>query len=787
MTRYDLAGQEGASRTSEWEALDGASFERLAISPDGKLMLAVDDKGRVVLSTVGSQHELGRLALPGPASCAAFAPCGRVVAVAVGRLVQLWRIPAVERREWLAFRLERTMSGAGSSDVISSLAWSPSGRRIAVGSADMTVRVLCLDAKEALEATGHRHTIVGLHWTGEEALWSVSREGVAKAWSVSRDAIQLTESAHLSLTASQEDEEGQADKDVLKPYDTRPFISSVSFRQGLLLAGFINGAFGLFSLEASPAEDESAPRYPALTLLHALSLGNLLIDACAVSGSGEWLAFGSAALGQLLVWEWRSEAYVLKQQGHVAPLTAIAFSPDGQSMATGGQDGRIKVWSPASGCSTLTFTEHKGAAVTALAFVWKGRSTHSSSSVLLSAATDGTVRAYDLIRGRAFRVMASPRPVRFSCLAVDPSGDVIAAGTLDTNQLLLWSLRTGDLLETIEGHEGPISCLAFDPAGTRLFSGSWDRSVRIWNVFARDRQPEAPLTHQHDVLALALRPDGQQLAVGTLGGDIALWDPEMGQQTGVIETKRDTTEGRLDPAPISSLAYAPDGQTVWAAGAFPWLAIYSAPQRLLLRKLTLSRLHQSKDKQRITGAKRNSEEWKSSALALAATGAHVALLTEQGVQLWRQAEGLLFDPVDLDTDCTPEAALKASRKGDHLRALLMAFRLGIPSLTLDIWGAVPHSVIPALVPALPLHHLPAALSLIAGILSGPSAELELALRWLTALLQTHGRHIKAAAHGPAGSRMAPALRAIHKACHQTRADLGGLANQNLYMTRILLD
>lgn len=782
MTRYDLAGQDGASRTSEWEALDGASFERLAVSPDGKLMLVVDEKGRIVLSTVCSQHELGRLNLQGPVTCAAFSPCGRVVALAVNRLVQLWRIPEVDRREWLAFRLEKTMSGAGSSDVISSLAWSPSGRRIAVGSADMTVRVLNLDAKEALEATGHRHTIVGVHWTNEDTLWSVSREGVAKAWALTQDSIQLTESAHLSLTESQE----EGEKDVLKPFENRPFISSVAFRKGLLLAGFINGAFGLFSLEASISEDEGAPKYPSLNLLHALSLGNLLIDACAVSSSGEWLAFGSAALGQLLVWEWRSEAYVLKQQGHVAPLTAIAFSPDGQSMATGGQDGRIKVWSPASGCSTLTFTEHRGAAVTALAFVRKGRSAHAT--VLLSAATDGTVRAYDLIRGRAFRIMASPRPVQFSCLAVDPSGDVIAAGTIDTNQLLLWSLRTGDLLETIEGHEGPISCLAFDPAGTRLFSGSWDRSVRIWNVFARDRSLEAPLTHQHDVLSLAIRPDGQQIAVGTLGGEIALWDPEMGQQTGVIETKRDTAEGRLDPAPISSLAYALDGQTVWAAGAFPWIAIYSAQQRLLLRKLNLSRLHESKDKQRITGAKRNSEEWKSNALALAPTGAYVALLTEKGAQLWRQADGLLFDPVDLDTGCTPEATLKASKKGDHLKALVMAFRLAIPSLTLDVWAAVPHALLPALIPALPLHHLPAALNLLAGILSGPSADLELALRWLTAILQTHGRHIKeASATGSTGSRMAPALRAIHKACHQTRADLGGLANQNLYMTRILLD
>lgn len=54
-------------------------------------------------------------------------------------------------------------------------------------------------------------------------------------------------------------------------------------------------------------------------------------------------------MGQLLVWEWQSESYVLKQQGHFNSMVALAYSPDGQYIVTGGDDGKVgtgwaKVW-----------------------------------------------------------------------------------------------------------------------------------------------------------------------------------------------------------------------------------------------------------------------------------------------------------------------------------------------------------------------------------------------------------------------------------------------------------
>ena len=80
---------------------------------------------------------------------------------------------------------------------------------------------------------------------------------------------------------------------------------------------------------------------PAFQNIHTLSASRAPISAAALGPRGDWLALGCAALGQLLVWEWRSETYVLRQQGHHHDVAACAFSPDGALLATGADDAKV--------------------------------------------------------------------------------------------------------------------------------------------------------------------------------------------------------------------------------------------------------------------------------------------------------------------------------------------------------------------------------------------------------------------------------------------------------------
>ena len=91
---------------------------------------------------------------------------------------------------------------------------------------------------------------------------------------------------------------------------------------------------------------------PDFSSIHTLSVSTESITAMSMSSSGDWLALGCAALGQLLVWEWRSETYVLKQQGHYYDISCVAFSPDAAYIATGADDSKVKI-------CTQSFCDHQ--------------------------------------------------------------------------------------------------------------------------------------------------------------------------------------------------------------------------------------------------------------------------------------------------------------------------------------------------------------------------------------------------------------------------------------------
>jgi len=83
---------------------------------------------------------------------------------------------------------------------------------------------------------------------------------------------------------------------------------------------------------------------PKFDNIHTLSVSRSAINAITFNKAGDWVALGCAALGQLLVWEWRSESYILKQQGHYYDIATSAFSPDGQNLATGADDSKVSAF-----------------------------------------------------------------------------------------------------------------------------------------------------------------------------------------------------------------------------------------------------------------------------------------------------------------------------------------------------------------------------------------------------------------------------------------------------------
>lgn len=291
------------------------------------------------------------------------------------------------------------------------------------------------------------------------------------------------------------------------------------------------------------------------------------------------------------MWEWRSETYVVKQQGHFYDVSCVAFSPDGTYIATGADDCKVKIWNARQGTCFVTFTDHTQP-VTAVQFMPPG------GQAVLTSSLDGTVRAFDLVRYRNFRTFTSPTPTQLISLAVDPSGEIVCAGSRDTFQIFVWSVRTSRLLDVMAGHEGPVSSLAFCANRPLLASASWDKTVRTWDLYNGKGAMET-LQHNHEVLAVAFRPDGKQLASATLDGQIFLWDPQEALIVGTLEGRRDIARGRLQGdrraagnatsgQSFTSLAYTADGAFLLAGGESKYICMYDTEDRVLVARFQTS-------------------------------------------------------------------------------------------------------------------------------------------------------------------------------------------------------
>jgi WD40 repeat protein len=209
------------------------------------------------------------------------------------------------------------------------------------------------------------------------------------------------------------------------------------------------------------------------------------------------------------VWETASGERDIPMGGHAGGVKAVAFSPNGKTLATAGNDGTVRLCSPYTGKERLKLVGGKGA-VEAIAF-------SPDSELIAATGQDEKVWLWRVESGERLFEVKGPRGWGLS-LAFSPDGRTLASTSfqdtvydqagarLPARTVRLWEVATGKERAQFEGHQGTAHALAFFANGTGLISGGADGTVLLWDLTGRRiGAPPMPAGPAWDAL---LSPDG---------------------------------------------------------------------------------------------------------------------------------------------------------------------------------------------------------------------------------------------------------------------------------------
>ena len=239
-------------------------------------------------------------------------------------------------------------------------------------------------------------------------------------------------------------------------------------------------------------------------------------------------------------------------------ISYLRFSPDGNRLAVSTTIG-IWMYDAHTGAELALFTGHTEE-VKDIAFSPDGQT-------LASTANDMTIRLWDIETGEQLALLPMEGTF-FLPIAFSSDGTLLIAGSGHSSGIIqTWEVTTGNPLTTLTGHTARVETLTFSPDGRVFASGSRDMSIRLWDINTGEHL--FTLTgHKEPIIGLAFSSDGTVLASSSQRGVIRLWDPKTGRQLrslvrlGLTDTDQGLPTLTFPTTGIEALAFSPDGLTL---------------------------------------------------------------------------------------------------------------------------------------------------------------------------------------------------------------------------------
>ncbi len=253
------------------------------------------------------------------------------------------------------------------------------------------------------------------------------------------------------------------------------------------------------------------------------------IHSLAFSPDGNCLASGDFN-GDIRLWDAHTHQLQSISIGHTNWVQSVSFSPDGRMLASGSFDCTVKLWDLDT-CKCLhTFAEHTQGVYSVAFSPVRGASPAENSTILASGSDDGTVKLWDIDSGECltnlqYRDGNTPHDVK--CVAFSPDGQTIASsGSAAT--IMLWQIQTGNCDRVLEGHQGWVWSVAFSPDGKTIASASEDKTIKLWDI-STGACLRTLVGHKNELRSIAFSHDGRIIISCSKDRTIRLWDAQTGE------------------------------------------------------------------------------------------------------------------------------------------------------------------------------------------------------------------------------------------------------------------